>query len=106
MDGKACLQGLPSTFGIGSQAQTLIVHMLDTRSSVAADLSYTIFPEHDAIVRSVQITNNGASKVVVEKLASFSFDFPVAEYDMIGLRGEWGRECAKLRRRVDFGTQG
>ncbi len=106
LEGKSVIEGLPSTFGDHSQAQTLVVHLYDNHSSVAADLSYTIFPEHDAIVRSVRLTNKGDQEIVVEKLASFSMDLPYGEYDMLGLRGEWSRECTKLRRSIDYGTQG
>lgn len=103
--GKPTLEGLPSTYADDGQAQTLIVHMYDRHSDFAAELSYTIFPEHDAVVRSAKITNNGAQEIVVDKLASFSMDLPYGEYDMLGLRGDWGRECTKFRRRIDFGTQ-
>jgi alpha-galactosidase len=106
LQGKPKLDGLPSTFGDDGQAETLVIHLYDSHSSVAADLSYTIFPEYDAIVRSVKITNKGPQDIVIEKLSSLSIDLPHAEYDMLGLRGEWGRECTKLRRRIDFGTQG
>ena len=104
--GKPPIDGLPSTRGTERQAQTLVIHLQDTASSVAVDLSYAVFPQHDAIARSVKVTNNGSDDIVVEKLASFSVDLPYGEYDMLGLRGEWGRECSKLRRRLDYGTQG
>lgn len=103
--GKPQIEGLPSTFADNGDAQTLIVHMYDQHSAVAADLSYAIFPEHDAVVRSVKFTNKGEKEIVVDKLASFSMDLPYGEYDMLGLRGDWGREAQKFRRRIDFGNQ-
>lgn len=106
LDGKPSLEGLPATFGTEEEVKTLVVHMLDEVSSIAADLSYSVFPEHDAIVRSVKIINKSQKNVSVEKLASFSVDFPTGEYDMIGLRGDWSRERNQFRRRVDYGTQG
>lgn len=104
--GKPELQDLPSTFGDDAAVQTLVIHMYDGNSQVGLDLSYSIFPEHDAIARSARVVNKGRKKITIDKLASFSTDFPREEYDMIGLRGEWARECSQLRRRVDFGTQG
>lgn len=106
VDGKPRLSGLPSTFGDNGQARTLIIHLYDKYSLVGLDLSYSIFPEHNAIVRSATIINKGGNDIVVDKLASFSTDFPYAEYDVLGLRGEWARECATFRHRVQFGVQG
>lgn len=106
IDGKPSLEGLPATFGTGESVTTLVVHLFDEHSSVAADISYSVFPEHDAIVRSVKVTNRSQKQITVEKLASFSVDFPVGEYDLIGLRGDWSRERNQFRRRVEYGTQG
>lgn len=104
--GKPALDGLTSTVAAGGEAATLVVRLLDKQSQIAAELMYTVFPEHDAIARSVKITNQGTEEITVEKLASMSVDLPHAEYDMIGLRGEWSRECSRTRRAVDYGSQG
>ncbi|KAM0326091.1 hypothetical protein ACHAQA_006684 [Verticillium albo-atrum] len=55
------------------QVQTLILHMYDSYSHVAADLIYSVFPKHDTIVRKVVVTNKGEHPVMIEKLASSSF---------------------------------
>ncbi|KAJ2969800.1 hypothetical protein NQ176_g8483 [Zarea fungicola] len=105
--GKTELEGLPSTIAGDSQdAATVIIHLLDAHSQIAADLTYTVFPEHDAIVRSVKLFNGGTENITVEKLTSMSVDLPHQDYDMIGLRGEWSREFSKSRRSVDYGSQG
>lgn len=104
--GKPQLPGLPGLFASDEDASTLVVHMYDNYSSVAADLMYTVFPKYDAIVRSVNITNLGEGNITVEKLASFSVDFPYEELDMIELRGDWARENTRTRRKVEYGTQG
>ncbi|KAK8062371.1 alpha-galactosidase 2 [Apiospora hydei] len=105
--GKPALPGLPSTFGREEgDVTTLVVHMYDNYSSVAADLTYSVFPKLDAIVRSVNITNEGKGNITIERLASFSVDLPYGDYDMIELKGDWGREGMKVRRKVDYGTQG
>lgn len=106
LDGKPALSGLPATFGKDADVSTLVIHLYDNYSSVAADLSYSIFPKFDAIVRSVNITNRGKGNMTVEKLASFSVDLPWNDYDMLELKGDWSREATRVRRRVDFGTQG
>lgn len=105
VSGKPPLEGLPSTFGTADEVTTLVVHMYDNYSSVAADLSYSIFPKYDAIVRSVNITNKGEHNITIEKLASLSVDLPFEDLDMIELRGDWAREAMRVRRRVEYGTQ-
>lgn len=104
--GKPELPGLPATFATENEATTLIIHMHDSYSSIRANLSYSIFPEHNAIARSTQLINESDETVTVEKLTSFSFDLPHSEYDLLQLRGEWTRECSQTRRKVCYGTQG
>lgn len=104
--GKPSLPGLPATFGSEDDVTTLVVHLYDNYSSVAADLSYSIFPKYDAIVRSANVTNHGEGDITVEALASLSVDLPFEDLEMIGLRGDWAREARRERRKVEYGTQG
>jgi alpha-galactosidase len=104
--GKPALEKLPCTFGSDDDVSTLIIHLCDEHSSVGADLSYSVFPISDAIVKNVKIINNSNDVIIVEKLASFSVDFPHDEYEMLQLQGEWSRECSRTRRKVEYGTQG
>ncbi|KAJ6031024.1 hypothetical protein N7540_001756 [Penicillium herquei] len=103
--GKPALPGLPSTFGDEDDVTTLVIHLYDHYSDVAADLSYSIFPKYDAIARSASITNKGQANITVESLASFSVDFPYEDLDMISLRGDWAREAHRERRKVEYGSQ-
>lgn len=105
IDGKPEYPGMPSTFGADAEVKTLVVRMCDSLSDVAANLIYSVFPEHDAIVRRVVLTNKSDKAVTVEKLASMSIDLPHSDYDVIGLRGEWSRERTQFRRKVDYGMQ-
>lgn len=106
VQGKPELLGLPGLFGSEQDVTTLVVRLYDNYSSVAADLTYSMFPEYDAVVRSVNITNLGDGDITVEKLASFSVDLPYQDLDMIELRGDWARENMRTRRKVEYGTQG
>ncbi|PHH92938.1 hypothetical protein CDD83_3428 [Cordyceps sp. RAO-2017] len=106
LQGKPPLNGLPSTFGADNDVSTLLVHLYDKYSMVGADLSYSIFPKYDAVVRSITVTNKGSKNITVEKLASLSVDMPLGDYEMLELRGDWARESMRVRRKVDFGTQG
>ena len=104
--GKPALPGLPATFGSEEDVTTLVVHLYDNYSSIAVDLSYSIFPKYDAIVRSANVTNKGTQNITVEALSSFSFDFPYEDLEMISLRGDWAREAHRQRRKVEYGVQG
>lgn len=106
VQGKPELSGMPSLFGSETDVTTLVVRLYDNYSSVAADLTYSVFPAYDAVVRSVNITNMGDAAITVEKLASFSVDLPYEELDMIELRGDWARENMRTKRKVEYGTQG
>ncbi|KAF4889337.1 Alpha-galactosidase 2 [Colletotrichum fructicola] len=106
VQGKPGLPGLPSTFGTENDVSTLVVSLFDNYSSIAVDLSYSIFPKYDAIVRSVNITNEGQGKITVEKAASLSVDLPFDDMEFLELRGDWAREAMRTRRKIDYGTQG
>ncbi|KAF4964307.1 hypothetical protein FSARC_7752 [Fusarium sarcochroum] len=106
VEGKPGLPGLPSTFGDAGDVSTLVVHLYDNYSSVAADLTYSIFPKYDAIVRSVNITNQGNGTINLKKIASWSVDLQQENLDLLELRGDWAREGMRVRRKVDYGTQG
>lgn len=106
VDGKPALPGLPATFGEAGDVTTLVVHLYDNYSAVAADLSYSVFPEFDAVVRSVNVTNKGRDNITIENLASLSVDFPLEDLDLVSLRGDWAREANRERRRVEYGIQG
>ncbi|KAJ5497471.1 hypothetical protein N7463_009458 [Penicillium fimorum] len=103
--GKPALPGLPSTFGTEEDVSTLVISLYDKYSDVGADLSYSIFPKHDAIVRSVNVTNHGKENITIESLASLSVDLPFEELDMISLRGDWAREAHRERERITYGIQ-
>ncbi|KAJ5637899.1 hypothetical protein N7490_007778 [Penicillium lividum] len=103
--GKPALSGLPATMGTEEDVSTLVVSLYDKFSDVAADLSYSIFPKYDAIVRSVTVTNNGNANITIESLASMSVDLPYEDLEMISLRGDWAREAHRERRKVEYGNQ-
>ncbi|KAL4878802.1 alpha-galactosidase C [Aspergillus karnatakaensis] len=105
-NGKAALPGLPATFGDADDVTTLVIHLHDNYSSIAADLSYSVFPKYDAVVRSVNVTNKGEGNITLEALSSLSVDLPFEDLDMISLRGDWAREANRQRRKIDYGVQG
>lgn len=118
--GKSAVEGLPSTFAESpDDAETLTVTLRDHwvrhagasdnayRSTdpagskdfagVAIELSYTIFPDCDVIVRSARLINDGEEPIEVLGAASASIDFPSGDYHVLTLPGAWGRERAVQR---------
>lgn len=85
---------------------TLLVEMGDEIAQLRCNLAYTVFPAHNAIVRSLAVHNDSPREVVVEAAASFSVDLPAANREMIGLSGDWGREGQLFRRAIHPGQQG
>ncbi|KAK3673921.1 hypothetical protein LTR78_006123 [Recurvomyces mirabilis] len=105
-DGKPSLTGLPATYGNASDVSTLTVHLYDNYSSVAAALSYSIFPQYNAIARSFSITNNGTANISIERASSFSLDLPNLDLNMLELQGDWSHEANRVIRPVQYGETG
>lgn len=106
VQGKPSIDGLPSTHGGPSDATTLLVKLADEIAQLECTLSYTIFPAHNAVARSLWVRNASNKEVVIEVAASFSVDLPAADREMIGLSGDWGREGQLFRRPIYPGQQG
>ncbi|KAJ5812249.1 hypothetical protein N7474_008550 [Penicillium riverlandense] len=104
--GKPALPGLPTTFGNEYDVTTIVIHLYDKYSAIAADLMYSVFPKYDAIVRSASVTNKSKGSIIIQDLASLSVDLPCQDFDMIYLSGEWARETRRQRRRINYGIQG
>lgn len=100
------LGGLPGTFGDEKDVTTLKVFLQDEVNGVQVVLSYAVFHKLDVIARSFELKNKGQGEVVVERAESFSVDLETGDYEFVQLKGDWPREARKVRRKVDFGTQG
>lgn len=91
--GKKKLKGLPAVYTESdSEAQTLEILLKDAFSAVEVILSYTVFEDYNAIIRSVRIGNGGDGKIKIHDTLSASVDFFNADYDFINLPGAWARE--------------
>lgn len=105
--GKPSIAGFPATYGDNGDVTTLIVQLYDNVSDVSAALSYSIFPQYNAIARSFSITNhgktNGSGALIIERAASFSTDFPNLDLEMIEPHGDWSHEFQTVRRKIDYG---
>jgi alpha-galactosidase len=91
--GKPALSGLPATWSqTGDGAETLEVTLADALTGLEAVLAYTVFPCHDAIVRSVRFANSGRETLSLERALSMAVDLPGGDYRELHLSGSWARE--------------
>ncbi|MDO4908451.1 MAG: alpha-galactosidase [Corynebacterium sp.] len=102
--GKPKLEGLPASYVEDeSEAETLIVHLVDTLSGAKVALLYSIYADRPVIARSAIVENHGAQTLHLENLASFNLDLPDHNYEWVQLSGAWGRERYIKRRSLEAG---
>lgn len=104
--GKPKLSGLPAVYaGKEEEADTLFLTLIDELIGLEVVLSYTVFRDYDAVIRSARIVNKGGQKLKLLRALSMSVDFDHADFDMISLSGSWARERHIVRRPLVNGTQ-
>ncbi len=104
VDGKPDLEGLPHSFVESKdEAQTLIVTLIDEKSKVKFELSYTIYRNRPVITRSVKVINDGDKKVNIEKVASMQIDFVDRDFGSITLPGAHAHERRVERSEINQG---
>jgi len=104
--GKPKLDGLPSTYAeTEEEAETLELVLRDGVTGLEAVLSYTVFASHDAIARSVRLTNRGSAALRVLRALSASVDFNHDRFHLLQLSGSWTRERDLFRRPLVPGMQ-
>lgn len=104
VDGKPDLEGLPHSFVESKdEAQTLIITLIDEKSQVKFELSYTIYRNRSVITRSVKVINDGDEKVNIEKVASMQIDFVDRDFESITLPGAHAHERRVERSEINQG---
>jgi len=98
---KPRLDGLPSARG--GESETLLISLIDQVTKLTIELSYTIYANHDVIARSARIVNNGDAPMTLSHSMSSCLDLPAGNYDLLHLRGTWGREMNEERMQVPSG---
>lgn len=107
--GKPALPGLPATFpgtsgdSHSAGADTLEIVCADEAIGLEITLMYSVFPDTDAIARSVRVVNRSKSPMHLVSLMSASFDMDNDGFDLITLHGSWARERHIQRRPIGFG---
>ncbi|MGN0505405.1 MAG: alpha-galactosidase [Lachnospiraceae bacterium] len=102
--GKKALVGLPATWG--DNAWTLELTLQDEVLGLQVVLSYSVFEDVDAVVRSTKVVNRSKATVYLTKVMSASFDMDNRDYDKLVLYGSWARERHINRTPVSYGLQG
>ena len=90
-DGKAQLEGLPSSYE-ENDAQTLEIILTDKLTGLRAILSYSVFEEYDVIARSVRYENGGTEDIGLRTCMSATVDFSGNKYSVLNLYGDWANE--------------
>lgn len=88
--GKPKLDGLPATFG--DSAETLEITLRDKLLGLKVLLRYSIFPDCDAITRSVKFVNEGTERLYLERVPSVCLDMENEGFTLTTLQGAWGKE--------------
>ena len=101
LGGKPEIPGLPATFG--ANAKTLLLNLRDALLNLEVTLSYTLFDDCAALVRSAKIRNTGKDHLSIERAMSFCLDLPDTDYDVITLSGMACRERDLIRRPLTWG---
>ena len=92
---------LPTAYG---DAQTLEITLKDKKfNDLKLKLNYVVFEECDVICRNVELINGCDGPVYIRKLMSMMLDLADANYDMLTLDGDWGKEAHEHRRFLESG---
>ena len=103
--GKKPLKGLPATFGSEDECTTLEITLTDDILELDVYLSYSVFEDVDAVLRSARIVNKSREDVSLTRVMSACLDMDNENYDLITLHGSWARERHINRRPLNRGTQ-
>lgn len=102
--GKSRLDGLPATYvEDDSEAETLIIVLVDPLTTVRIELSYTLFSCRPVLTRTARFINDGHAEVFLDQAMSACLDLPDAEYEWWQFSGAWGRERHLKTRTLEQG---
>lgn len=103
--GKQQSETQPMLRGSESEAESLVIHLKDQYSEVTVDLHYSIYQDHDVIVRRVVVHNQGQKPIHLKRVLSLSIDFPHDKFELVHLYGAWARETHLERKPLIKGVQ-
>ena len=92
---------LPTAYG---EAQTLKLVLKDKKfADIKLVLNYVVFEECNVICRNVELINENENPLYIRKLMSFMMDLAEANYEILTLDGDWGKEAHEHRRYLECG---
>jgi alpha-galactosidase len=104
--GKPALKRLPATYvESDSEAETLVITLVDRLLDLTLKLSYTIFADRQVIARNSFLENKGQESVIIKKIASASLDLVSQDLELISLAGRHNKEREIERQTVQRGTR-
>ena len=103
--GKYSIPGLPAVYAEETEADTVIVTLVDARTGVEVELYYGVVTELDVITRSARIKNAGTEEVTLTKAYSAGMDFLAGDFDVIHFHGRYSMEKLTERVPVMMGNQ-
>ena len=101
-EGKEPLNGLPATWGTNSE--TLEITLEDEPTGIQVQLSYSVFADSDALVRSVKVINAGDQAVSLDGVLSACLDMDNEDFEVLSLHGSWARERHMERVPLGYGS--
>ncbi|MCI8864810.1 MAG: alpha-galactosidase [Lachnospiraceae bacterium] len=108
LEGKPEISGMPATFcrdGEGGGGMTLELTCRDKVLGLKAILRYSIFADSEAVMRSVELVNEGHGVLYLERALTACLDMDMEEGDFLTLGGSWSRERHMVRRPLAMGKQ-
>ena len=93
LKGKAKPEGLPGVRG-NAETEGLEIILADPVIGLSVHLIYYVFENQDVITRSVQIRNESAETIMLDKAASLCVDFPYGQPEVIHFHG---RHCMERK---------
>ena len=105
-NGKSKLNNLPATYIENeNEATTLEITLVDELINAEIILTYTIFENYDAVVRSTKFINKNKDSIKLKRALSMSIDMYDSNYEMLQLDGAWTRERHINTRQLSKGVQ-
>jgi len=96
--GKKPLEGLPAVYAEQErEADSLEIDLQDSLLGLQVTLQYTVLNDSGAVARSMRVCNAGSETVQIMSAAAASVPLWGSDYDVIHLKGAWGRERAVIR---------
>ncbi len=88
LDKKPKINGMPSLDG----EQTLVVHLKDKITNLAADVYYTVYEDTGIIARRIVYKNESDKTIKLTRAFSFTVNLPGNNYEVLSLYGAWACE--------------